>query len=78
MNTCVFIRLAIGRAMDNPGRSCKGIADKSSNPLGDGEYWITPEVSKKPFIVYCDMKTDGGNSATILSYFLFSFPVVGI
>ncbi|XP_028518395.1 uncharacterized protein LOC114576277 [Exaiptasia diaphana] len=40
-------------------RSCKGIKDLGYS-RGDGEYWVDPENTGQPFIVYCDMTTDSG------------------
>lgn len=40
--------------------SCKEINDIGET-RGDGEYWIDPENTGKPFTVYCDMTTDSGN-----------------
>ena len=42
-----------------PGHSCKDIRD-SGDSKGDGEYWIDPENTTNPLLVYCDMTTDGG------------------
>lgn len=39
--------------------SCKDIRD-SGDFKGDGEYWIDPEKSGKPFKVFCNMTSDGG------------------
>ncbi|XP_020907076.1 uncharacterized protein LOC110245157 isoform X3 [Exaiptasia diaphana] len=41
------------------GHSCKKIKDLGES-RGDGEYWIDPGNTGKPFTVYCDMTTDGG------------------
>ena len=49
-------------SFSKPGRSCKHIKDETSHSLRDGEYWIEPTGTGKPFIVYCDMTTDGGKS----------------
>ncbi|KXJ12405.1 hypothetical protein AC249_AIPGENE10600 [Exaiptasia diaphana] len=43
------------------GHSCKGIkGDSRGESRRDGEYWIDPGNTGKPFTVYCDMTTDGG------------------
>lgn len=39
--------------------SCKEINDLGE-AQGNGEYWIDPENTGKPFTVYCDMTTDSG------------------
>ena len=44
-----------------PGYSCQDILI-SSDAQGDGEYWIDPTASGDPFRVFCDMRTDGGES----------------
>ena len=39
---------------------------------GDGEYSIDPSLSGKPFTVYCDMTTDGGETERPTSDTLYS------
>ncbi|KAJ7379231.1 hypothetical protein OS493_017740 [Desmophyllum pertusum] len=60
---------ALGRDISNPGYSCKDIADRQDHPQGDGEYWIAPVGSIKPFTVYCDMTTDGSKIVAIIFEF---------
>ena len=43
----------------HPAFSCKEILD-SGHSKGDGEYWIDPEKSGNPLMVYCDMSRYGG------------------
>lgn len=44
---------------NQPGHSCKDIRD-SGDSKGDGGYWIDPEKSGNPLMVFCDMTTKGG------------------
>ena len=46
-------------SFDNPGISCKHIADNKIHSLVDGRYWIQPPGLKQ-MPVYCDMTTDEG------------------
>ncbi|XP_028516867.1 uncharacterized protein LOC110245784 [Exaiptasia diaphana] len=48
-----------GSTSARPGHSCKYI-NKYGKAKGDGDYWIDPTRSGKPFLVSCDMTTDGG------------------
>ena len=61
-----FEQLGLGKYISEPGLSCKDIADRQVYSLGDGEYWIAPDVSNNSFIVYCDMTTDGGKRVFVL------------
>ena len=54
-----FLSQTAGWYSSQPGLSCKHIRD-SGGPKRDGEYWIDPGRSGKPFKVFCDMTTDGG------------------
>ena len=66
----IFLLAArLGFVASNPGLSCKHIRD-AGDSIGDGEYWIDPEINRNPFKVYCDMTTDGGSFFIFTSVFI--------
>jgi len=55
----IFVIATLGLFSYDPAQSCKEIKDPG-NSNGDGEYWIDPGRTNRPFKAYCDMTTDGG------------------
>ena len=55
----IFVVATRGLFSYDPAQSCKEIKDLGISN-GDGEYWIDPGRTKRPFKAYCDMTTDGG------------------
>ncbi|EDO46921.1 predicted protein [Nematostella vectensis] len=55
-------RAWLGSSPVLPAFSCKEIRDGASGHVipPDGEYWVDPRTTGKPFKIYCDMTTDGG------------------
>jgi len=61
LTNCLVNHLEIvGLARESPGMSCKHILDNGDAVHGDGKYWIDPDNSNNPLLVYCDMAHDQG------------------
>lgn len=58
---------ALGSSNDFPGESCREIKQRLNTSISK-EYWIKPTNTATAFLVYCEMKKEGGGWTLVYSY----------
>ena len=58
---------ALGDSKDFPGKNCNDIKQQINTSISK-EYWIKPNDTVTPFLVYCEMKLYEGGWTLVYSY----------